>query len=94
MFLFRFDFSIGITIGFFFGIFVGAIILTSLVNLSGGGIMAAIIFHLTNNLASAFDKDYIVVVISTGFVFLAITIIKRFKTENLADKERVKNYFR
>ncbi|MCK5372563.1 MAG: CPBP family intramembrane metalloprotease [Cyclobacteriaceae bacterium] len=94
MFLFRFDFSIGITIGFFFGIFVGAVILTSLVNFSGGGIIAAIIFHFTNNLASAFDKDFIVAVVSTGFVFLAITIIKRYKTENLADIERVKNYFR
>ena len=94
MFLFRFNFSIGISIGFFFGIFVGAIILTALVNFSRGYIIAAITFHLTNNIASAFDKDYIVAVVSTGFVFLAIFIIKRYKTENLADKERIKNYFR
>ncbi|MEE9450604.1 MAG: CPBP family intramembrane glutamic endopeptidase [Ignavibacteriaceae bacterium] len=94
MFLFRFNFSIGISIGFFFGIFVGAIILTSLVNFSRGSIIAAITFHLTNNIASAFDKDYIVAVVSTGFVFLAIFIIKQYKTENLADKERIKNYYR
>lgn len=94
MFFVRFDFSIGIAIGFFFGLFVGAIILTVLVNLNSGGIIAAIIFHLTNNVASAFDQEYIVAVLSIGFVFLAVFIIKRYKPENLADIERVKNYFR
>ena len=78
-FLWRFNFSVGITIGFFFGIFVGAIILTSIFNLSKGSVLAAIIFHLTNNIASAFDKDYIVAVVSTGFVLLAAYLLIKYK---------------
>jgi uncharacterized protein len=92
-FLWRFNLSVGITIGFFFGIFVGAIILTSIFNLSRGSVLAALIFHLTNNIASAFDKDYIVAVVSTGFVFLAIYLLIKYKPKNLSDSERVKNYF-
>ncbi|MFM9910777.1 MAG: type II CAAX prenyl endopeptidase Rce1 family protein [Chitinophagaceae bacterium] len=89
-FLWRFNFSIGISIGFFFGIFVGAIILTSIFNLSRGCVLAAIIFHLTNNIASAFDKNYIVAVVSTGFVLLAIYLLIKYKPKNLSDGERVK----
>lgn len=89
-FLWRFNFSMGIAIGFFFGIFVGAIILTSIFNLSRGCVLAAIIFHLTNNIASAFDKNYIVAVVSTGFVFLAIYLLIKYKPTNLSDGERVK----
>jgi membrane protease YdiL (CAAX protease family) len=93
MFLVRFDFSIGIGIGFFFGIFVGAIILTSIFNFSRGSTLAAIIFHLTNNISSAFDKEYIVATVSTGFVVVAMYLLVVFKAKNLADRERVKNYF-
>ena len=89
-FLWRFNFSVGITISFFFGIFVGAIILTAIFNLSRGSILGAIIFHLTNNIASAFDKNYIVAVVSTGFVFLAIYLLIKYKPKNLSDGERVK----
>lgn len=92
-FLWRFNLTVGIGIGFFFGIFVGAIILTSIFNLSRGSVLAAIIFHLTNNIASAFDKDYIVAVVSTGFVFLAIYLLIKYKPKNLSNSERVKNYF-
>jgi len=92
-FLWRFNFSISIAIGFFFGIFVGAIILTSIFNLSKGSVLAAIIFHLSNNIASAFDKNYIVAMVSTGFVFLAIYLLIKYKLKNLSDGERVKiNY--
>ena len=94
MFLFRFNFSLPITFGFFFGIFVGAVILTAIFNFSHGSILAAILFHLANNIASAFDMDYIVAVVSTGFVFLAIYLLMTFKMTDLADKARVKNYFR
>lgn len=93
MFLARFDFSPVIAVGFFFGIFMGAIVLTTIFNLSRGSMLAAILFHLTNNFASAFEKEYIVAVISTVFIFLAIYLLIHFKKENLADKDRVKNYF-
>ena len=92
-FLWRFNFSIGITFGFFFGIFVGAIILTSLFNTSQGSVLAVGIFHLTNNFASAFDKNFIVAVVSLGFVVLAIYLIIKYKSTNLSENERIKNYF-
>lgn len=93
MFLTRFDFSIGIGIGFFFGIFVGTIILTSIFNLSQGSTLAAIIFHFTNNIASAFDKEYIVATVSTGYVVIAVHLVVVFRTKDLADRKRVGNYF-
>lgn len=92
-FLWRFQFSLFITIGFFFSIFIGALIITSLFNFSKGSVAAVIFFHFSNNLASALDKEYIVAVVSAGFVFLAIYIIKRFKPENLSDISRVKNFY-
>jgi membrane protease YdiL (CAAX protease family) len=92
-FLWRFQFSTFITIGFFFSIFVGALILTSAFNLSKGSIVSVILFHFCNNVASALDKEYSVALVSIGFVFIALYIIKIFKSENLADTERVKNFY-
>ncbi len=93
-FLWRFQFSPLITIGFFFAIFIGAIIITSTFNLSKGSIVAVILFHFTNNIASALDKEYIVVVVSTCFVFIAVYLIKTYKPENLADIPRVRNFYK
>jgi membrane protease YdiL (CAAX protease family) len=92
-FLWRFQFTPLITIGFFFAIFVGAIIITSTFNFSKGSIVSVIIFHFTNNIASALDKEYIVAVVSTCFVFLAVYIIRTYKLDNLSDTERVKNIY-
>lgn len=92
-FFYRFDFSIGITIGFFFGIFVGSVILTSIYNSSRGFIIPAMIFHFLNNFSSMFDKEIIVAVLSTGFVFVAIYIYKTYGKDNLSKIARTKNYF-
>ena len=92
-FLYRLNFSVMITIGFFFGMFIGVVIFTSLFNMSKGSVSLVILFHLANNIASALDRDIIVSTIITGLVFLAVYIFKNYKKENLADKERVKNYF-
>jgi membrane protease YdiL (CAAX protease family) len=92
-FFYRFDFSLGISIGFFFGIFVGAIILTSIYNSSKGMLLPVMTFHFFNNLCSEFDKEIIVAVLSTGFVFMAIFIYKKFGKENLSTSNRVRNYF-
>ncbi len=89
-FLWRYNLSPGNTIGFFFGIFVGAIILTAIFNSSKASVLAVIIFHLAYNLSSAFDKNYIVAVVSTGFVFIAIYLLIKYKPENLSSNERVK----
>jgi membrane protease YdiL (CAAX protease family) len=91
-FFYRFDFSLGISIGFFFGIFVGAIILTSIYNSSKGMLVPVMVFHFLNNLCSEFDKEIIVAVLSTGFVFLAIHIYKKWGTENLSNMDRIRNY--
>lgn len=92
-FLFRFQFSIGSALGFFIGIFVGAIILTGIFNTSRGSIFACIVFHLANNLVSALDKQYIVATVSTGFVFIAIYLVWKYRSANFSRKERTKNYF-
>ncbi len=92
-FFYRFDFSLGITIGFFFGIFVGAVILTSIYNSSKGFLIPAMTFHFLNNFCSEFDKEIIVAVLSTGFVFIAICIIKKLGTNNLSLTDRQGNYF-
>ena len=92
-FLWRFQFSPFIAFGFFFSIFVGAVLLTSTFNFSKGSIVATILFHLTNNIMSALDKEYIVAVLSTGFVFLAIYIIRKYKPENLCNGIRVMNIY-
>lgn len=92
-FFYRFDFSVGIAIGFFFGIFVGSIILTSIYNSSKGNIIPVMIFHFLNNFSSMFDKEIIVAVLSTGFVFVAIYIYKTLGKDNFSKIERTKNYF-
>jgi membrane protease YdiL (CAAX protease family) len=93
-FLFRFQFSLFISIGFFFGLFVGALILTFIFNQSRGSLLAAILFHFTNNVASAFDKEYIVAVLSTGFVGIALYLLARFKGQHLAGRPRIGNYLK
>ena len=92
-FLWRFQFSAFIAVGFFFSIFVGAVIITSTYNLSRGCLVPVMLFHLTNNIASALDKEYIVAVVSVAFVLLAVYLIWRYKAENLADLPRVQNFY-
>lgn len=93
-FFYRFDFSLGISIGFFFGIFVGSIILTSIYNSSKGFLLPVMTFHFLNNICSAFDKEIIVAVLSVGFVFIAIYIYKKFGKTNLSPINRQQNYFK
>jgi uncharacterized protein len=92
-FLWRFQFSGLMIVGFFISIFIGSLLLTSTFNFSKGSIVSTILFHFANNVSAAFDKQYLVVVVSICFVFLAIYIIRKYKPENLADVERVKNFY-
>lgn len=92
-FFYRFDFSPVIAIGFFFGIFVGAIIMTSIYNSSRGFLIPAMLFHFMNNLCSEFDKEIVVAVLSTGYVFIAIYTYKYLGRENLSRRVRIKNFF-
>jgi membrane protease YdiL (CAAX protease family) len=93
-FFYRFDFSLGISIGFFFGIFVGSMILTSIYNSSKGFLIPVMLFHFLNNFCSEFDKEIIVAVLSTGFVFIAIYIYKKYGRINLSEIKRTKNYLK
>jgi membrane protease YdiL (CAAX protease family) len=92
-FFYRFNFSLGISIGFFFGIFVGAIILTFIYNSGRGNLIPVMLFHFLNNLCSEFEKEIIVAVLSSGFIFIAIFVYKKFGKENLSETPRTKNYF-
>lgn len=91
-FFYRFDFSPFTSIGFFFGLFVGAIILTYIYNSSKGFLASSILFHFLNNLCSMFDKEIISAVLSMGFVFLAIYIYRKKGRLNLSETERIGNY--
>ena len=92
-FFYRFEFSLFISIGFFFGIFVGTVILTSLYNSSRGLLFPVMLFHFFNNFCSEFDKEIVVAVLSTGFVFVAVSVYKRYGPTDLSPVPRVKNYF-
>lgn len=92
-FLWRMHFTPFITFGFFFSIFIGSLIITTTFNLSKGSIISVIFFHFCNNIASAFDKEYIVAIVSTCFVFLATYLVRKYKLQNLSDAERVKNFY-
>lgn len=93
-FFYRFNFSVGIAIGFFFGIFVGSIILSSIYNSSKGMLVPVIIFHFLNNFCSEFDKEIIVAVLSVGFIFLALFILKVFGKTNLSKSFRQTNFIK
>lgn len=93
-FFYRFEFSVFISIGFFFGLFVGAIILTSLYNSSRGSLLFVILFHLLMNIFSGFDKEIIVAILSTGYIFIAIYIYKTYGRASLSSEKRTNNYFK
>lgn len=93
-FLWRFDFSLFVGIGFFVALFVGSLVLTALFNLSRGSIAPVILFHLANNLASALEREYIVAVAGAGSVFLAIWLLRTYGPDNLSDTLRVGNFYR
>lgn len=89
-FLYRFNFSVIITVGFFIGMFIGVVVITSIYNMSSGSLSLVILFHLLNNFASALDREIIVAAISAGFVFVAHYIITAFKKKTLLIKKELK----
>ncbi|MCB0657354.1 MAG: CPBP family intramembrane metalloprotease [Saprospiraceae bacterium] len=87
-FFYRFEFSWFISIGFFFGLWIGAIILTHLLNQNRGILWFGVAFHFLNNLASAIEKEITVMVLSVGFMVLALWIVWRFGRTNLSTSTR------
>jgi membrane protease YdiL (CAAX protease family) len=92
-FLWRFDFSLFIGFGFFFSIFIGSVLITSIFNSARGSLVPVILFHFSNNVASALDKEYVVAIVSTGVIFLAITFFKKYGSENLSPIQRTGNFY-
>ncbi len=93
-FFYRFDFSPIMGIGFFFGIWVGALILTSLYNASGGALLAVMLFHFLNNLCSIVGDEIILSILSLGYAFLAVFLYRKYGQVSLSKTEqRVGNYF-
>lgn len=91
-FFYRFKFSLLISIGFFFGLFVGAVILSSIYNSSKGYLLPVMLFHFLNNAVSSFEKEIIVAVLSVGYVFIALYLYKKFGKRNLSKESRMGNY--
>ncbi|MCC3156684.1 CPBP family intramembrane metalloprotease [Hymenobacter sp. 15J16-1T3B] len=94
MFLYRLQFSPWMTVGFFLSLLVGALLLTAVFNASGGSVLACAAFHLANNAASAFDQEYVVVVVGAGYVLLAAGLLGRYGPAALAPGARIGNYLR
>ncbi len=92
-FFYRFDFSPAIAVGFFLGIFTGAVVLTSIFNATRGLLLPAIMFHFFNNLCSAFEQELVVAVLGVGFVVLAIAVYRKYGKVHLSFEKRTRNYF-
>jgi membrane protease YdiL (CAAX protease family) len=92
-FFYRFDFSLFMAVGFFFGIFVGTIILTYIFNSGRGFLMPVIFFHFANNFCSGLDKQLIPMVLSSGFILIAIWIYRFRGRQHLSAVERTKNFY-
>ena len=75
MFLYRFEFSVLVAVGFFISLFFGAAILTGLYNFSGGSVLATMIFHLLYNLGTLVNGTTFTAIFSAGIILLAIGLI-------------------
>ena len=77
MFFYRFEFGIGQVIGFFIGLFAGAIWLTFLYNSTGGSTLMVALWHTTWNLVNIFGLVVSVEVVSmmSAMVMVAAVIV-------------------
>ncbi len=77
MFFYRFEFGIGQVIGFFIGLFAGAIWLTFLYNSTGGSTLMVALWHTTWNIVNIFGLVVSVDVVSvmSAMVMVAAVII-------------------
>lgn len=75
MFFYRFDFDMFLAIGFVFGMYLGALILTYTFNATGGSVIATIIWHILYNFANAFNNDTISMLMTIPMIFYAVYIL-------------------
>ena len=77
MFFYRFEFSVGQVIGFFLGLFAGAIWLTFLYNSTGGSIFIVVTWHAIWNIVNIFGLVISIDVVSlmSAIVMVAAVVI-------------------
>lgn len=90
-FYYRFQFGIGVAIGFFVGMLAGGIIMTYLYNESGGKTLLPILFHTTWNIVSMTSLatfPEITYALTTLQMVAAVVIAVLFRPTNLATRAR------
>ena len=90
-FFYRLQFSPGATVGFFIGMLAGGIIMTYLVNESGGKPLLPILFHTTWNIASMASLatfPEVTYALTTLQMVAAVAIVIVFRPTNLATRAR------
>jgi membrane protease YdiL (CAAX protease family) len=89
-FFYRYNMNVPALIGFAFGIFAGAIILTFIFNYTKGSILAVSIWHLTYDMVSMICKEGMIpAIVSTLIIIFAIGIVLKYKGKNLSPFERI-----
>ncbi|MFX1281937.1 MAG: type II CAAX prenyl endopeptidase Rce1 family protein [Promethearchaeota archaeon] len=73
--LFFYRLSIQMFFGWFFGLFMGAIILTFLFNSSGKSAFVAILFHITNNIVWLFNIVEVQMYVTIMLIILVVIIL-------------------
>ena len=90
-FYYRLEFSFGATIGFFIGMLAGGIIMTYLINESGGKTLLPILFHTTWNIASMASLatfPEVTYTLTTLQMVAAVLIVIVYRPTNLATQAR------
>jgi hypothetical protein len=78
MFFYRFEFGLIQVIGFFIGLFAGAILLTSIFNSTGGSILMVSLWHMNLNIVNIVSlevSEELVSLMSTFVIIIAIIIL-------------------
>lgn len=89
MFFYRFDFSIGMMIGFYLGLLSGAILFTFIFNSTKGSVFMVIVWHVLWNLVAVLDMTTLSAIMSTIIMIVAIVIILKFGAKNLSINEKI-----
>ncbi len=90
-FFYRFEFTVGMAIGFFIGLVAGTVWLTFLYNSTGGSAFVAIIWHTGWNIVNQVAillSDVMLAVMSTSVIILAVYIVSKWGSESLSPKPR------
>ena len=90
-FYYRLEFGFGATIGFFVGMLAGGIIMTYLINDSGGKTLLPILFHTTWNIASMVSLatfPEVTYTLTTLQMVAAVLIVIVFHPTNLATRAK------